>query len=1617
VLELVSDRWRRGIQLLLAVVSVSLCLWAPSAHAATGPSSSVRLSGENLPDLASLSTVRATSSQSRSQLTITVTLKRTRQGAFEHYLRAVQDRSSRLYGRFLTQAQQAARFGPSLSTYQRVKAWLASRGLRVVQGSSNRLSLTVRGTRAQVERAFQTPIRDTRTAAHSTYVNLRAPAIPRALASQVQSVMGLSDASSPVASPADQHLCEHQGSLASTPGNEAFKKKCGNLCRANAERALPGSYAELLWEILLLALPPVFSLANTAVNGANGVAGFTGYCLGAAAAQSNPGFGNWVSEHHKEIETAEKVFSWEPLARRTSRAAKAQASKLPSGAPALQRIGLLEFDGYDPTNVTNWLELEGIGAAAAKRLGEVNVNGGVPSPGAGESEVLLDIDTVMGAAPLSDYVVYEAPPSTSFVQMFQTMIDDGDTVISNSWSQCEDDTPLADAQAINSVLESAAANGITVLNGTGDDGSSCLDGSPDTIGVPADSPNATAVGGTSPTFGPGLTYGTESWWDEQEEEPAGGAGGFGVSRYFPRPGYQNAQTSSSMRSVPDLSFVADPHAGVSLCQEDAGGCFDEELWGGTSMSAPGVAALVADTDEELGHDVGDLNEALYPLAGTSAFHTATSMHSDFAHVGLGSPDFNAIYERLSGTSAGAVSATVSEAHAAGQPQADGSQEGTVRINLEDAKGLPIAGKQIELTATGGHAVISPAVVTTDATDGGAVFTVTDTEAEAVTFTAVDKTDGVTLAAHPKMTFQTPVAAGAEISAEPSTVEDDGTEAATISVYLLNSLGRPAAGKTVKLQEGGYAQVDSGGDGEPAEAVTNSDGYATFTATDEYEESVSFTATDVSDGNLPVPGTGTVTFEPEASSSSCSDAAPTAVNPFATSPWATGLAYNPQDLSVDGVTYLACSGAGQPAFDSSGNAYVADGVSGEIYALGPDGGEANSANALPDAHFAVGQLASLGFGKEGELYAGLATTNGSYEEPEVVQLNPSTGAIVRVVATAAQGLNDCPSAIAVDPLSGDIFVSDACTFGNVTELERISDPASEHPTVSAYTNELPYGGGLASADVAFAPDGTIYVAMAQGDRIAEVSGTNVPGKPIARTVETFPSPTYGVAVASVNSSGQATALDVTDSEGTLTRLVPTSPATSSPIATGGGNLGGIVPGPDGCMYTTDLDRVLRVTNGTACTGPSSDEPELSLSSSGPSPSATGNSVTYTATLENFPKAQGTAVRFVVSGANEQVKLVDAGSDGLATFTLKGALTGQDSVQAFTLGSGTSAHSRPLTQLWTAGRDTSYLSLNGSQAAGPLGDQATLRAGLSDVSTQPSTPIAGAQVTLSLAGQSCTGLSNTSGAVSCTITASGGIGLDTVTASYAGSASYTPSTATNVFEAGPVGLPSEATGTGSGVQGSPTTSSSPAGTLPVQPTAGPSSQPASLCGTVNVDLLDVYVSGGRLRLVGYANPRLSGQRVSISSVWNHRVVATAKVSSDGYFSASAKTPPANRGATAHYQARVGSLASPSLKLSRRLHVVSVARAGHGEVLITGQVGKPLADPPAKIVVTLRDSCQTSYRTVKAKVRLNRATGRFTALVPAPPSSAPGAVYRLRTEVRLSTHERRTFATYSLPRTVGH
>src|SRR5579885_1278610 len=163
----------------------------------SAPTAMVRLPGHVLGALARAKLVKPAPDAGQTPLIVTVTLRRDDQAGFDRYRHELTDKHSRNYRHFLTQTQIAARFGPSQRSYDRVLAYLRANGFELVQGSSNRLTITVRGTRAQAERAFHARIADFRIGSKTFYANQADPAMPRAIAASVMAVTGLSNYATP----------------------------------------------------------------------------------------------------------------------------------------------------------------------------------------------------------------------------------------------------------------------------------------------------------------------------------------------------------------------------------------------------------------------------------------------------------------------------------------------------------------------------------------------------------------------------------------------------------------------------------------------------------------------------------------------------------------------------------------------------------------------------------------------------------------------------------------------------------------------------------------------------------------------------------------------------------------------------------------------------------------------------------------------------------------------------------------------------------------------------------------------------------------------------------------------------------------------------------------------------------------------------------------------------------------------------------------------------------------------------------------------------------------------------------------------------------------------------
>ena len=207
-------------------------------------------------------------------------------------------------------------------------------------------------------------------------------------------------------------------------------------------------------------------------------------------------------------------------------------------------------------------------------------------------------------------------------------------IASNSW-EVGDETIPANLIAIqHSYLLRAAAEGVSMLFSSGDSSGA---------ETPSIDPYATAVGGTTLDIGhhnprlfetgwsTGISAIGHGHWVFQGE--AGAAGG-GASLLWRQPRYQRGVVPNSLarpdgdrgglvRAAPDISAVADPYTAMavgltSLGQRVTTSYFEEPI-GGTSLSAPLVAGMVADAEQGR-RPFGFLNPAIYRLAGTVALN-------------------------------------------------------------------------------------------------------------------------------------------------------------------------------------------------------------------------------------------------------------------------------------------------------------------------------------------------------------------------------------------------------------------------------------------------------------------------------------------------------------------------------------------------------------------------------------------------------------------------------------------------------------------------------------------------------------------------------------------------------------------------------------------------------------------------------------------------------------------------------------------------------------------------------------------------------------------------------------------------------------------------------------
>ena len=281
-----------------------------------------------------------------------------------------------------------------------------------------------------------------------------------------------------------------------------------------------------------------------------------------------------------------------------------------------QMVGLLEFDGYNPNDITSYEQNSGLGSVP---LENVLVDGYSGHAGTGNGEVCLDIEVAIAMAPgLAKVIVYEAPNASPWEDILSTMANDNRAkALSTSWGG---GPPSSTAE---NIFLQMAAQGQTFFNASGDN-----DAFVGSVPFPSDSPNVVQVGGTELfTVSPGGPYSSETVWNWGSGSGSGG----GISTFYAIPSWQQSvsmatnQGSTIFRNSPDVALTADNVYTVS----DNGQISNS---GGTSCSAPlwaGYIALVNQLAANNGQPpVGYINPVLYSLAlsnqSSLLFHDITT---------------------------------------------------------------------------------------------------------------------------------------------------------------------------------------------------------------------------------------------------------------------------------------------------------------------------------------------------------------------------------------------------------------------------------------------------------------------------------------------------------------------------------------------------------------------------------------------------------------------------------------------------------------------------------------------------------------------------------------------------------------------------------------------------------------------------------------------------------------------------------------------------------------------------------------------------------------------------------------------------------------------------------
>jgi subtilase family serine protease len=598
----------------LFAVSLLLSSAALTLVALAAPSQRSTLRGSK-PDWAKPGN-RVSAAASSKQIGFRVYLGWNNASGAEALARAVSDPRSRSYGHYLTPAQFRQQFAPTANQVAQVQSWLTSQGFSLVYTPQNNHYVSAEGTVAQAQAAFGVQFGNYRV----NGLTLRSPAadvtIPSSLAGMVNAVVGLDESYQFVHT---NHMVDSDA-----PPSEGFRNS------------------------------PPFSTSWGQLSSPYGYPAGFNTVVPPASATVAP----WNVQGHTpaQIKGAYSIST--------------STGCGPGGNSPCDGTGqtVAIIDAYaSPTilqDANQWSINRGIpqfGTTGGGTLTQVVAPGTYNRPENSQQdpqgwygEETLDIEAVHGMAPNANIVYVGAPNNRQDLDAAMNHVVDKHLaqIVSNSYGFNTEFLPPGFIKPMNDTLIQAAIEGIGVYFSSGDFGDETVNFGFATAEFPTSSPWVTAVGGTALGVSAfPYTRLVETGWGQRtfrcnasslvcnNPRPSGGAGG-GVSCVFSRPSYQSGLTITAGpttlcngfagRAIPDVAALGMPTTGYIVGQTQTfpnGTFYDEFRLGGTSLSCPIVAGIMALSDQKAGAPHGFANPFFYANPGmfTDILSTKTAV--------------------------------------------------------------------------------------------------------------------------------------------------------------------------------------------------------------------------------------------------------------------------------------------------------------------------------------------------------------------------------------------------------------------------------------------------------------------------------------------------------------------------------------------------------------------------------------------------------------------------------------------------------------------------------------------------------------------------------------------------------------------------------------------------------------------------------------------------------------------------------------------------------------------------------------------------------------------------------------------------------------------------------